>query len=202
MAVEPDLTCATPLSACGHFSNLIAMAKHFIAGLLRHAPELTLVTNQWVNSYKRLVHGFEAPVYISWASVNRSDLIRIPAYKVGRQDSVRIEYRAPDPACNPYLAFAALLSAGMTGIKNQYPLPEPAESNVFTMTSQERQEKNIGLLPGTLLEATRLAETSGVLREALGDHVLDTLLTNKRIEWEQYRTTVTDYELKRYLPMI
>lgn len=182
--------------------KLSPMAKHFIAGLLRHAPELTLVTNQWVNSYKRLVHGFEAPVYISWASVNRSDLIRIPAYKVGRQDSVRIEYRAPDPACNPYLAFAALLSAGMTGIKNQYPLPEPVESNVFAMTSQERQEKNIGLLPGTLLEATRLAETSSVLREALGDHVLDTLLTNKRIEWEQYRTTVTDYELKRYLPMI
>ena len=182
--------------------KLSSVAKNFIAGLLHHAPELTLVTNQWINSYKRLVHGFEAPVYISWASVNRSDLIRIPSYKVGRQDSVRIEYRAPDPACNPYLAFAALLSAGMAGIKNQYQLPEPVEANVFKMTARERQEKNIALLPGSLLEAIHLAETSSVLREALGGHVFDTLLTNKRIEWEQFRTTVTDYELKRYLPMV
>ena len=182
--------------------KLSAIARGFIAGLLRHATELTLVTNQWVNSYKRLVAGFEAPLYVSWAAVNRSDLIRIPAYKPGREDSVRLEYRAPDPACNPYLAFAVLLAAGMEGIQHEYPLPPPLEENVFEMTEAERQARSIDALPGSLLEALHLAEGSAVIRSALGDRTLRTLLTNKKIEWEQYRTQVTDYELKRYLPII
>ena len=182
--------------------KLSVIARGFIAGLLRHATELTLVTNQWVNSYKRLVAGFEAPLYVSWAAVNRSDLIRIPAYKPGREDSVRLEYRAPDPACNPYLAFAVLLAAGMEGIQHEYPLPPPVEENVFELTEAERQARSIDALPGSLLEALHLAEGSAVIRSALGDRTLRTLLTNKKIEWEQYRTQVTDYELKRYLPII
>ncbi len=117
------------------------VAKRFIAGLLRHAPEITLVTNQWVNSYKRLVPGFEAPVYVSWAHVNRSDLVRVPAYKPGYESSVRIEYRAPDPACNPYLAFSAMLAAGLRGIEEEYPVPPPVEGNVFAMAPEERQSR-------------------------------------------------------------
>jgi glutamine synthetase len=182
--------------------KLSLQARRFIAGLLRHAREVTLVTNQWVNSYKRLIPGYEAPVYISWASVNRSDLIRIPAYKAGREDSVRVEYRAPDPALNPYLAFAALLGAGLAGIEGEYELPPSVDQNVFDMSEAERKARGIGLLPGSLPEAIQAAEESDILRSALGDRVLDTLLTNKRMEWEDYRTQVTDYEIKRYLPTL
>ncbi len=182
--------------------KLSSLAKSFIAGLLRHARELTLVTNQWVNSYKRLVPGYEAPVYISWASVNRSDLVRIPAFKAGREDSVRVEYRAPDPALNPYLAFAALLAAGLAGVEGDYELPPPVEENVHAMKDEERSARGIGALPGSLLEAIQEADASTVMREALGDRVMDTLLANKNIEWEEYRRTVTDYEVKRYLPTL
>jgi glutamine synthetase len=182
--------------------HLSTTGKHFIAGLLRHAPEITLVTNQWVNSYKRLVPGFEAPVYISWAHVNRSDLVRVPAYKPGYESSVRIEYRAPDPACNPYLAFSVMLAAGLKGIEEAYPVPPPVEGNVFAMSPEERISRGIKILPGSLGEAIALAEESDLLREALGEHIFTSFIKNKNIEWEQYRATVTDYEVYHYLPIL
>jgi glutamine synthetase len=182
--------------------HLSIVGKRFIAGLLRHAPEITLVTNQWVNSYKRLVPGYEAPTYISWAHVNRSDLIRVPAYKPGHDSSVRIEYRAPDPACNSYLAFSAMLAAGLKGIEEEYPVPPPVEGNVFAMSIEERESRGIKTLPGSLGEAIGLAEESALLREALGDYTFSSFIKNKKIEWEEYRAVVTDYEVSRYLPML
>ena len=182
--------------------HLSIIGKRFIAGLLRHAPEITAVTNQWVNSYKRLVPGFEAPVYISWAHVNRSDLVRVPAYKPGYESSVRIEYRAPDPACNPYLAFSAMLAAGLKGIEEEYPVPPPVEGNVLAMAPEERQARGIKRLPGSLGEAIVLAEESDLLREALGEHILNSFIRNKKLEWEEFRATVTDYEVSRYLPTL
>ena len=182
--------------------HLSALARGYVAGLLRHAKEITLVTNQWINSYKRLVPGFEAPVYLSWARRNRSDLIRIPEYKRGKESATRIEYRAADPACNPYLAFAAMLAAGLEGIEKEYPCPEPVEENVFEMTEPERKERGIDHLPGSLWEAVEHAESSDVLRRCLGDHLFESLLTNKKIEWSNFRRQVTDYELKRYLPIL
>jgi len=181
---------------------LSAMARSYIAGLLRHAREITLVTNEWVNSYKRLVPGFEAPVYLSWARRNRSDLVRVPEYKPGKENATRIEYRSPDPACNPYLAFAVMLAAGLEGIEKEYPCPDPVEENVYEMSEQERQERGIAHLPGSLWEAVELAEGSDLLRRCLGDHLFDSLLSNKKIEWSDYRRQVTDYELKRYLPIL
>ncbi|MDP6495860.1 MAG: glutamine synthetase family protein, partial [Dehalococcoidia bacterium] len=150
--------------------KLSELARCFVAGLMRHAEEITLITNQWVNSYKRLVPGYEAPVYISWARINRSDLIRVPAYREGREESVRIEYRAPDPACNPYLAFSVLLAAGLEGIEKGYPVPEPVEANVYQMSADDRQRRNIRTLPGSLFEAIQCAENSELLQHALGDH--------------------------------
>ena len=182
--------------------KLSITGKRFIAGLLRHAPEITLVTNQWVNSYKRLVPGYEAPVYVSWAHVNRSDLIRIPAYKPGYESSVRVEYRAPDPACNPYLAFSAMLAAGLKGIEEEYPVPPSVEGNVFAMSPEEREARGIKTLPGSLGEAIALAENSTLLRETLGEHIFTSFIRNKKIEWEQYRSTVTDYEISHYLPIL
>ena len=161
-----------------------------------------MATNQWVNSYKRLVPGYEAPVYVSWAHINRSDLIRVPAYKPGYENSIRIEYRAPDPACNPYLAFSVMLAAGLKGIEEEYPVPPPVEGNVFAMSAEERQARGIRTLPGSLGEAIALAEESELLGEALGDHVFNSFIQNKRIEWEEYRATVTDYEIARYLPIL
>ena len=181
---------------------LSEVGKKFIAGLLHHAPEITLVTNQWINSYKRLVPGYEAPVYISWAHVNRSDLVRVPAYKPGYESSVRIEYRAPDPACNPYLAFSVMLTAGMKGIEGDYPTQPPVVGNVFQMTEDRRQSLGIKTLPSSLGEAIALAERSEMLREALGDHIFNSFIENKRIEWREYRSTVTDYEVSRYLPVL
>ena len=182
--------------------KLSRVALQYIAGLLRHAPEITLVTNQWVNSYKRLVPGFEAPMYVSWARVNRSDLIRVPAYRPGREDSVRIEYRAPDPACNPYLAFSVMLAAGLAGLENEYDMPPPVEENVFALDDEERARRGIETLPASLWEAIRLAEGSELLRKALGDHVFKSFIQNKKIEWESYRSHVTDYEINRYLPVL
>lgn len=182
--------------------KLSKIAKCYIAGLMRHAPEITLVTNQWVNSYKRLVPGYEAPVYISWARINRSDLIRVPAYRPGREDSVRIEYRAPDPACNPYLAFSVMLAAGLEGIEKEYEPPPPTEVNVYELTEEERRRRGIGTLPGSLWEAIVLAERSELVRKALGEHVFHSFIRNKKIEWDRYRAQVTDYELKRYLPIL
>jgi len=182
--------------------HLSVTGKRFIAGLLRHAPEITLVTNQWVNSYKRLIPGYEAPVHISWAHVNRSDLVRVPAYKPGYESSVRVEYRAPDPACNSYLAFSVMLAAGLKGIEEEYPVPPPVEGNVFDMSAEERQARGIRTLPGSLGEAIALAEGSELLRETLGEHIFDSFIRNKKMEWDDYRATVTDYEISRYLPIL
>ncbi len=182
--------------------HLSKVGKCYIAGLLKHAPEITAVTNQWVNSYKRLVPGYEAPVYLSWARRNRSDLIRVPEYRPGREKSTRIEFRSPDPACNPYLVFSVMLAAGLEGIEKGYEVPPPVEENVYEMTEEERTRRGIGALPGSLLEATLLTEKSGVVRKALGNHVFDAFIKNKKIEWDQYRTQVTDYELNRYLPIL
>ena len=182
--------------------NLSPVAKYFMAGLLKHSVEITLVTSQWVNSYKRLVPGYEAPVYVSWARRNRSDLVRIPEYKPGKEYATRLEYRSPDPACNPYLTFAVMLAAGLEGIEKKYTLPAPVEENVFEMGEQERKRRGIGTLPGSLSEAISCAEGSKLLKKALGDHVFNTFIQNKKIEWNLYRTQVTDYEVKRYLPIL
>jgi glutamine synthetase len=177
-------------------------AKCYIAGLLKHAPEITSVTSQWVNSYKRLVPGYEAPVYLSWARRNRADLIRVPEYKPGKENATRIEFRSPDPTCNPYLAFSVMLAAGLEGIEKGYEVPEPVEENVYEMSDEERQRRGIGTLPGSLWEAVQLTKRSELVRRALGDHVFDAFIKNKKIEWDQYRTQVTDYEIKRYLPIL
>ncbi len=181
---------------------LSKVGKCYIAGLLKHAPEITSVTSQWVNSYKRLVPGYEAPVYLSWARRNRSDLIRVPEYRPGKENATRVEFRSPDPACNPYLAFSVMLAAGLEGIEKGYEVPDPIEANVYEMSAKERQERGIESLPGSLWEAIKLTEKSELVRRALGDHVFDAFIQNKIIEWDQYRTQVTDYELKRYLPIL
>jgi glutamine synthetase len=182
--------------------HLSKVAKCYIAGLLKHAPEITAVTNQWVNSYKRLIPGYEAPVYLSWARRNRSDLVRVPEYQLGKEESTRVEFRSPDPACNPYLSFSVMLAAGLEGIEKEYEVPDPVEENVYEMTEEERQKRGIGTLPGSLWAATQLTQKSEVVRKALGEHVFDAYIDNKRIEWDQYRAQVTDYELKKYLPIL
>jgi glutamine synthetase len=182
--------------------HLSKIARGYIAGLLKHAPEITAVTSQWVNSYKRLVPGYEAPVYLSWARRNRSDLVRVPEYRPGREKSTRVEFRSPDPACNPYLAFSVMLAAGLEGIEKEYEVPKPIEENVYEMTEEERRRRGIDILPANLLEAVRLTEKSELVREALGDHVFNAFIENKKIEWDHYRTQVTEYELKRYLPIL
>ena len=183
-----------------HYLSLTG--KQFIAGLLRHAPEITVVTNQWVNSYKRLVPGHEAPLFISWSHVNRFDLVRVPPYKSGYESSVRVEYRAPDPACNPYLAFSVMLAAGLKGIREEYPVAPPVVGSVYEMSAQRRQALGIKMLPTSLGEAINLAENSELLLETLGDHTLNSLIRNKQLEWEEYRATVSDYEISRYLPIL
>ncbi len=182
--------------------HLSKIAKYYIAGLLKHAPEITSVTSQWVNSYKRLIPGYEAPVYLSWARRNRSDLIRVPEYRPGKENATRIEFRSPDPACNPYLAFSVMLAAGLEGIEKEYKVPEPVEANVYEMTEEERRKRDIRTLPANLLEAIHLTEKSEVVRKALGDHVFNAFIQNKKIEWDQYRVQVSEYELKKYLPIL
>jgi glutamine synthetase len=182
--------------------HLSKVGKSYIAGLLKHAPEITSVTSQWINSYKRLVPGYEAPVYLSWARRNRSDLVRIPEYRPGREKATRVEVRSPDPACNPYLACSVRLAAGLEGIEKGDEAPAPVEENVYEMSEKERQKRGIGTLPASLLEAILLTEKSDLVRRTLGDHVFDAFIKNKKIEWDQYRTQVTEYELKRYLPVL
>jgi glutamine synthetase len=182
--------------------HLSSIAKHYIAGLLAHAPAFTLVTNQWVNSYKRLVPGFEAPVYVCWARRNRSALVRVPMYKPGKEEATRIEFRSPDPACNPYLAFAAMLAAGLDGIERELELPPEASNNIYEMTPDERRAVGIRSLPEDLNEAIRAAEDSKLLRDCLGDHVHEFLIRNKREEWDEYKGYVTPFELQRYLPVL
>lgn len=182
--------------------HLSKTARYFLGGVLNRAAEMTAITNQWVNSYKRLVPGFEAPVYISWASKNRSDLVRVPEYRPGRQDSTRFEYRAPDPACNPYLAFSVLLAAGLEGIEKKIEPPEATTQNVFEMSTSERLERGIKMLPKDMYEAITLTEKSALVKKALGEHVFNSFIQNKKIEWENYRSQVTDYEINRYLPIL
>jgi glutamine synthetase len=182
--------------------HLSRVAKSYVAGLLKHAPEITAVTNQWINSYKRLVPGYEAPVYLSWARRNRSDLVRVPEYRPGKEKATRIEFRSPDPACNPYLAFSVMLAAGLEGIEKGYEAPQPIEENVYVMSEVERRERGIGTLPASLLEAIQLTELSQLVRKTLGDHVFDAFIENKKIEWDRYRTQITEYELNKYLPIL
>jgi len=180
--------------------NLSTIARQYIAGLMRHAPEITAVCNQWVNSYKRLVPGYEAPVYVSWARRNRSAMIRVPMYKPGKENATRIEFRSPDPSCNPYLAFAVMLGAGLKGIENKYELAAPVEEDIFEMNPAERKAHGITDLPGNLYAAILATEKSELVREVLGDHVFNKFIENKRIEWDAYRTHVSQYELNKYLP--
>ncbi len=182
--------------------HLSDIAKKYIAGLLTHIKEITLVLNQWVNSYKRLVPGYEAPVYISWARRNRSALIRIPMYKPGKEKATRIELRSPDPACNPYLAFACMLRAGLEGIKKGYSLPEPIEKDIFHMTEEERKSLGIDSLPRSLGEAISYAEKSDLLKDTLGEHIFNELIKNKKLEWNEYRIRVFPYEIEKYLPIL
>jgi len=181
---------------------LSSEAKSYIAGLLKHCKEFVAITNQWVNSYKRLVPGYEAPVYISWARRNRSTLIRVPQYKPGKEKATRIEFRCPDPACNPYLAFSVMLAAGLEGIKNKYPLREPIEENIFEMDYKMREKAGIETLPNNLYEAVSNLENSKLMREALGEHIFTKFIENKKIEWDRYRTFVTNYEIENYLPIL
>jgi len=182
--------------------HLSAVAKGYIAGLLRHAREICSVSAQWVNSYKRLVPGYEAPVYVSWARRNRSALVRVPMYKPGKEKATRAEFRCPDPACNPYLAFAVMLAAGLKGIEDGYDLPDPVEEDIFRMTEAERQARGIDSLPGDLAEATAETEKSELVREALGDHIFEKFIANKKIEWDRYRTHVSHFEVDKYLPIL
>lgn len=182
--------------------KLSPVAKHFMAGVLKHAPEITLVLNQWVNSYKRLIPGYEAPVYVGWAQQNRSDLVRVPILRPGKQNAARIELRSPDPACNPYLAFSVLLAAGMEGVKKQEALPPANDCNLSELDQAELERRDVKMLPTSLHQAIELAEGSKLLRKALGEHVFESFLMNKKIEFEQYRRVVTDYELETYLPML
>ncbi|HEY5170737.1 MAG TPA: glutamine synthetase family protein [Acidimicrobiia bacterium] len=175
------------------------VAKHFIAGLLVHASEICAITNQWVNSYKRLIPGYEAPVYKCWARNNRSALVRVPLSKTGKNESSRIEFRAPDPACNPYLAFSLILAAGLKGIDEGYQLPAEATDNIYALTEEERLAEGIGSLPGSLRDALDAMEHSALVAEALGSHVFENFLVNKRREWADYKADVTPFEIARYL---
>ena len=182
--------------------HLSEVAKRYISGILRHAREITAVTNQWVNSYKRLVPGYEAPVYLSWALRNRSTLVRVPMYKPGKERATRIEYRSPDPACNPYLAFSVMLAAGLKGIEEKYDLPDPTEKDVYHLSVDERKELGIDSLPGSLIEAIELTEKSDLVRDALGEHVFRNFTLSKKVEWDDYRMKVHPYEIEKFLPIL
>jgi glutamine synthetase len=182
--------------------QLSKTGRSFIAGLLQHAPEVTAVTNQWVNSYKRLAGGGEAPAYVCWGHNNRSALVRVPMYKPGKGQSTRAEFRALDSACNPYLAYAVLLAAGLKGIQEGYDLPPGAEDDVWALTERERSALGITPLPTSLDQAIRVMEGSELIAETLGEHVFEFFLRNKRAEWEDYRRQVTPYERDRLLPVL
>ena len=182
--------------------HLSDTGKAFIAGQLRHAREIAAVFAQWVNSYKRLVPGFEAPVYVAWSQRNRSALIRIPLYKPGSEQATRAELRCPDPACNPYLTFACLLHAGLEGIEQGYALPDPMETNLYHLTAEQRRERGIVSLPETLGEAIDELSRSALAKKALGPHIFDRYVELKRKEWDEYRVQLTDWEMKKYLPVL
>ena len=181
--------------------HLSETARSFVAGLLHHAAEITAVTNQLVNSYKRLVSGSEAPSYVTWARSNRSALVRVPPTRPGREDSVRLEFRSPDPTCNPYLAFSLLLAAGLKGVDEGYELPARTDDDLSALTPAELTGRGIAALPQSLAEALDVMESSELVHEALGDHIFTWFLRNKRTEWADYRAQVTPFELERYLPV-
>jgi glutamine synthetase len=182
--------------------HLSKVGKSYIAGILAHAPEICSVISQWVNSYKRLVPGYEAPVYVAWARRNRSALVRVPMYKPGKEKATRIELRCPDPAANPYLAFAVMLAAGLKGIEKGYELPDPVEEDIFEMSPAQRAKAGIPELPGSLGEAIGITEKSELVKEALGDHIFEKFIESKKIEWDAYRTHVSRFELEKYLPIL
>ncbi|MGH7572181.1 MAG: glutamine synthetase family protein [Gemmatimonadota bacterium] len=183
--------------------HLSANARHYIAGLLTHAREFAAITNQWVNSYKRLVPGFEAPIYLSWANANRSALIRVPNIKPGKEKSTRIELRMPDPACNPYLSFACMLMAGLAGIEKGLEPPDPVENvNIYEIGEDERKERAIESLPEDLGHAIQLAAESELVRETLGDHVFEQFIRNKHVIWSEARAWVSRHEVEYYLPIL
>ena len=182
--------------------SLSEVGKAFIAGQLQHAREISAVFAQWVNSYKRLVPGYEAPVYVAWSRRNRSALIRIPLYKPGKEQATRAEIRCPDPACNPYLTFAALLHAGLEGIEKGYELPPPMEENLYNLTAEQRRERGIVALPETLGEAIDELSTSELARRALGQHIFDAYVKIKRREWDEYRVQLTSWEMEKYLAVL
>ena len=182
--------------------HLSSIGKAFIAGLLKYSEEITSVTSQWVNSYKRLVPGYEAPVYICWAQMNRSALIRVPMYKPGKEKATRIEYRSPDPACNPYLAFSVMLAAGLEGVGKNYKLGEPANDNIYHMSIEQRDRAGIKSLPEDLFEAIKITEKSKLVKECLGEKVFEFFIRNKKLEWDEYKAQVTQYEIDRYLPIL
>ena len=187
----------------GEDYRLSKTAEHFIAGVLRHSEEITAVTNQWVNSYKRLAFmGGEAPSYVCWGRNNRSALIRVPLYKPNMGSSARFELRSIDPACNPYLAYALIINAGLAGVEGEYELPEEAEDDVWSLTERERQALGIRPLPRNLDEAIRAMENSELAIDTLGEHVHEFFLRNKRAEFNEYRAQVTPMELSRYLPLL
>ncbi len=179
--------------------NLSEIAQQFTAGVLKHVKAITLLCNQWVNSYKRLVPGYEAPVYVCWGRRNRSSLVRVPQYRLGKEQATRIELRSPDPAANPYLAFACMLAAGLDGIDNKLELSAPIEQNIFDMTKAEQDAINISRLPNSLENAIRAASSSDLVKETLGDHCFNKLMTNKWIEWDEYRAHVSQFEVDKYL---
>jgi glutamine synthetase len=182
--------------------HLSGVGKGFIAGQLRHAREISAVFAQWVNSYKRLVPGYEAPVYVAWSRRNRSALIRIPLYKPGAEQATRAEIRCPDPACNPYLTFATLLHAGLEGIERGYELPEPMETNLYHLTAEQRAERGITALPETLGEAITELSKSDLVRKALGPHIFDRYVELKRKEWDEYRVKLSQWEMDKYLAVL
>jgi glutamine synthetase len=182
--------------------HLSKIGRSFIAGILIHAREMAAVTNQWVNSYKRLIPGYEAPVFVVWGRRNRSALVRLPMAKPQKEESTRIEYRAPDPACNPYLFLACALAAGLEGIERELQLPPEAQDDIYAMSGEERRALGLESLPDTLEDALHLMERSELLAEALGEHVFEWFIRNKREEWEEYKAYVTPFELNRYLPML
>jgi glutamine synthetase len=188
--------------AAGEEYQLSKTGRSFIAGVLKHAAEIAVVTNQWVNSYKRLMWGGEAPSYICWGHNNRSAMVRVPMYKPNKGQSTRMELRTIDSACNPYLAFAVTLAAGMKGIEEGYELPREAEDDVWSLNVRERKSLGIDPLPQSLQNAITIAEGSELLADTLGEHVFDFFLRNKRAEWDDYRNQVTAFELGRYLPRL
>jgi len=182
--------------------GLSTEGKCYIAGLLKHAPEFCSIIAQWVNSYKRLVPGYEAPVYVAWARRNRSALVRVPMYKPGKELATRCELRCPDPACNPYLAFAVMLAAGLKGMEEKYELAAPVEEDIFEMTPKELKKNKIRALPGSLGEAVEVTAKSELVKECLGDHVFEKFVENKRIEWDAFRIHVSQWEQDRYLSIL